>query len=451
MGRGQKPAKSKEAKPPVGRKSPKSDGARVRDLERRLAEAVQREAGAVKREAETQEQQTATAEILRVISSSPTDYQPGFDTIVRTAGAVCGALDAMLWTTDGDELVVRAHHGPLPAAIGARQPIHGSVAGYAVREARVVHVEDLTEADDFPVGRDFARRLGYRTTLSAPLLREGVAIGAILIRRSEVRSFTDKQIELLKTFADQAVIAIENVRLFSETKEALEQQTGTSEILRVISRSQTDVQPAFDAIAEAAMRLCGAHSSLVTTFDGELLHLVAQADISPEGREVVRDVYPRRPSRGSASGRTVLTRAIVQIPDVTADPEYDVQVVPRVRDFRSILAVPMLRDALPIGTINAHKAQPGPFTDKQIALLQTFADQAVIAVENVRLFNETKEALEQQTATSEILRAISQSPTDVQPVFDTVAENAANDLAKHEKREKERRRERYRVHTPPEE
>jgi GAF domain-containing protein len=152
---------------------------------------------------EALERQTATAEILRVIASSPTEYQPVFDTIVRTAGVVCGAVDAILWTIDGDELVVRAHHGPLAAAIGARQPLLGSVAGYAVRQARVVHVDDLTEADDFPVGRDIARRLGWRTTLSAPLLREGVAIGAILIRRSEMRPFSDQQIALLQTFADQ--------------------------------------------------------------------------------------------------------------------------------------------------------------------------------------------------------------------------------------------------------
>src|SRR5438445_1016473 len=278
MGRGSNRAKG-NAKPAPG-KSQKHQDARVRDLEQRVAEALRREAEASTRVAEAvgqlqrrdrelteaQEQQTARSEILRVISSSPTDYQPVFNTIVRRAGVVCGAVDAMLWTVDGDELVVRAHHGPIAAAIGVRQPIHGSVAGYAVREARIVHVEDLTEADDFPFGRDIARRLGWRTTLSAPLLREGVAIGAILICRSEVRPFTEKQIALLETFADQAVIAIENVRLFTELQEknraltkahaqvteALEQQTATSEILRVISSSPTDVQPVFDAIARRA-------------------------------------------------------------------------------------------------------------------------------------------------------------------------------------------------------
>jgi two-component system, NtrC family, sensor kinase len=205
-----------------------------------------------------------------------------------------------------------------------------------------------------------------------------------------------------------------------ELTEAQEQQTATAEILRIISSSPTDVQPVCDAIAEAAMRLCGAHSSLVTTLHGELLHLVAQAAISAEGLEGVRDVYPRRPSRGFASGRSVLARAIVQIPDLTADPEYEFQVIARIRDFRSLLAVPMLRDGLPIGTINVHKAQPGPFTDMQVALLQTFADQAVIAIENVRLFTELEARNRDLTATSAILQVISSSPTDAQPVFETI-------------------------------
>ena len=400
---------------------------------------------------EALEQQTATSEILRVISSSPTDVRPVFDAIVRTGARLCEADYGFLARYDGTSMAIVAHSGATDEEIETilrvypMAPAPDSLGGRAILERAVVHIPDVRS--DPTYGPRVIQEAGWRTGLGVPLLREGAAIGLVGMWRRDVLPFSDRQIELLKTFADQAVIAIENVRLFKELEarnrelsEALDQQTATSEILRVISRSPTDVQPVFDAIAEAAMRLCGAHSSLVTTFDGELLHLVAQADISPEGREVVRDVYPRRASRGSASGRTVLTRAIVQIPDVTADPEYDVQVVPRVRDFRSILAVPMLRDGLPIGTINAHKAQPGPFTDKQVALLETFADQAVIAIENVRLFTELQEknkaltaahaqvteALDRQTATSEILRVIGSSPTDAQPVFETIARSGVS-------------------------
>src|SRR5262249_49344328 len=203
---------------------------------------------------------------------------------------------------------------------------------------------------------------------------------------TEVRPFTDRQVELLKIFADQAVIAIENTRLFEaeqtrtrELAEALEQQTATSEILRIISGSPTDVQPVFNAFAEAALRLSGA-PTFVTTFDGELMHLVAQADIGPEGANAFRRVYPRRPSRGSAAGRAILDRAIVQIHDVTVDPEYEHRQLARLVDFRSVLAVPMLHNGRPIGTINAHKPEAGAFTNQQIALLQPFSDRAVLAI-----------------------------------------------------------------------
>jgi GAF domain-containing protein len=397
---------------------------------------------------EALEQRTATAEILRVISSSPMDVQPVFEAIVASAARLCDAVDGTILRVDGDKLVLVAHEGPISSQpvgpFGALTP--GRPSARAVLEARTIHVVDLqAEVDEYPEGSALARSHDFRTVLNVPLIREAAAIGVIIIRRTEARPFTERQTELLKTFADQAIIAIENVRLFKELQgknqalteahaqvtEALEQQTATAEILRVISRSPTDVQPVFDAIADAALRLCGAASSIVTTFDGELVHLSAQAHVSPEGTDAFHSVYPRRPSLSSASGRAILTRAIVQIPDVTARTEYDHRHLARVIDIRSILAVPMLRDGLPIGSINVHKAQPGAFSDKQIVLLQTFADQAVIAIENVRLFTELQTsnrdlttALDQQTATSDILRVISQSQTDVQPVFAAIVDSA---------------------------
>jgi signal transduction histidine kinase/DNA-binding response OmpR family regulator len=258
-----------------------------------------------------------------------------------------------------------------------------------------------------------------------------VAIGTIAIRRAEVAPFTEKQIELLKTFADQAVIAIENVRLFTELQERLEQQTATSEILRVISQSQRDVQPVFETIAASAQKLCEAQIGATLTFDGELINVAALHSMSSEGLEATHRVFPMPPSRGGAAARAILTRGVVYIPDVNQDAEFHLQSLAQAVGLRSALAVPMLRDGSPIGAISVTGAEPAMFSERQIAMLQTFADQAVIAIENTRLFNELEsrnrdltEALEQQTATSEILRVISQSQADVQPVFETIAANA---------------------------
>ena len=231
-----------------------------------------------------------------------------------------------------------------------------------------------------------------------PLLREGVPIGVICGFRWEVRPFSEQQIALLKTFADQAVIAIENVRLFQELQarnrdltEALEQQTATSEILRVISSSPTDVQPVFDAIARSAVRLCGARIGAVFRFDGELLHLAAHHNYTPDILELLQRLYPMRPSREQLSGRAILAKAVVQVADLFADPEYRQQVA-RTGGWRSMLAVPMLREGNPVGAISINRLETGTFSESQIALLQTFADQAVIAIENVRLFTELSKA-----------------------------------------------------------
>ena len=394
---------------------------------------------------DTLEQQTATAEILRVISTSPTDLQPVLDAVVRSAGRFCGADDAEIYHLDGHNLKAAAHHGPIPAPMGRLIPVvQGTVAGRAVLGRRPVHVADLqAEAKEFPVGSALAREFGYRTGLAVPLLREGTAVGTINLRRTNADPFTDKQIALLQTFADQAVIAIENVRLFKELEarnrdltEALEQQTATAEILRVISRSPTAVQPVFDTIVQNARALCGADSATVFTYDGEQIQLESLDNANLERADALRQAWPRPANRGHATGRAILTGRPVHIPDVREDPEFALDALRDAVGLRSLLSVPMVRDGIPIGAITVQRwATARPFSDNQIDLLKTFADQAVIAIENVRLFTELEaknqaltrahatvtEALEQQTATSEILRVISSSPTDVQPTFEAIA------------------------------
>ena len=391
---------------------------------------------------EALEQQTATSEILRVIASSPTDIQPVLDAMAESASLLCAAADASIFRLDGDVLRVVAHHGPIPHPLGHVVPaLRGTVNGRAVLDRQAIQVADLPEAEEFPEGRAFGSNLGFRTVLSVPLLREGVAIGTIALRRTEVRLFTDKQIALLQTFADQAVIAIENVRLFTELEEknralttthaqmseSLEQQTATSEILRVISRSPTDVQPVFDAIVRSAVRLCDGLHGVVDRFDGELIHFAAQYNYTPEALQMTLRMYPRQPDRKQAAGRAVLTGDVVNIADVQADPEYATDLAVA-GGWRSVLNVPMLREGKPIGTIGVIRGQAGRFSDAQVELLRTFAEQAVIAIENARLFKELEVrnrdltvALEQQTATSDVLRIIAESPAELQPMLDAIA------------------------------
>ena len=393
-----------ERGPPTTRShtDPKSE---VESLRQALTEAVEQQKTTAEllqtrnRELlEAQEQQTATAEILRVISSSPTDLQPVMDVVAESAARFCGASDAAIYRLEGESLRLVAAQGqpgilPIGATIAASP---GSVMGRAVSDRRSIHVDDLVALPEteFPETLARAQRAiaPIRTILATPLLREGMPVGVIWMRRFEVQPFTDKQIELAKTFAAQAVIAIENVRLFKETKEALERQTATADILRVISSSPTDLQPVFDVMVQSAVRLCDGLFGGLFRFDGERIHFAAQHNFTPEGIEGVRRTFPVRPTRALGSGRAILSRAVVHIPDVEVDPEYAHQVMTRAVGFRSGLWVPMMREGAPIGVISVVRAEPGPFADNQIELLKTFADQAVIAIENVRLFNETRGA-----------------------------------------------------------
>ncbi len=328
--------------------------------------------------AESLEQQTATSEVLRAISGSPTDVQPVLDIIAHNATRVCAARDGAVLLMDGADLRVAAHHGPLSVgSLGSRAPIGRDwVSGRAVVDRCAIQVEDLLAAgDDYPRGLEMARLDGHRTTLVTPLLREGEPIGVLLIRRGEVRLFTPKQMSLLETFAAQAVIAIENVRLFTELREknhalteahaqvseSLEQQTATSEILRVISSSPTDVQPVFDTIVASATRLCSGLFSAVYRYDGELIHLVAHHNFSPTALAAARRTFPMPPSQGGATARAVLARDVVHIPDLRLDPEYAHQVMARDVGFPSLLAVPMLREGMPIGAITVAGAGGAPF------------------------------------------------------------------------------------------
>jgi signal transduction histidine kinase len=430
MARRAKPAKAKvEPKLPAG-KARESEDSKVRDLEKRLAAA--------------QEQQAATAAILRLIAGSPADVQPVFDTIVQTAVRLCSATIAGVSFLREGLLYHPANYGGSPEALAAireryPRPLDmSSSAGIAILTRSVYETPDIEDPSVPESAREAGRILGFRSLISIPMLREGEAIGALSVTRRGPGGFAEGEVALLRTFADQAVIAIENVRLFNETKESLERQTATSEILRVIAGSPTDVQPVFATIMKNALRLCSAQTASVLTFDGHLIHAGAFLNIPADAEEQMRRLFPRAPDRSSAAGRAILTGDVAEIPDVEADPDYVFASAVRAGGLRSNTAVPMLRDGRAIGTINLGRTVIGRFAESEIALLKIFADQAVIAIENVRLFKELEEknealtqahaqvteSLEQQTATSEILRVISSSPTDVQPVFDAIAESA---------------------------
>jgi GAF domain-containing protein len=390
--------------------------------------------------AEALEQQTATAEILRVISSSPTDVQPIFDAIVRSASRLCGGEWAIVTRYDGELLHLAAQDNPRSGGADAASryfpqvPRRGtSIVARALLDGAVVHVSDVeTEDLDVSAGEQY-RRIGVRAVVAVPMVHDGRPIGVVGVSRGTPGLFSDRQVDLLRTFADQAVIAIENVRLFTELQAsnrdlttALDKQIATADILAVISRSQTDVQPVFDAIVQSAVRLLRAHSGMVTRIAGDQLELAAFTSIGEVYDTAMRTYWPRPLNSKGTHTLAIRDRAPVNIADAASDPRVpeDGRAVVALRGIRSVVSVPLLRHDEAIGNLAVNRLEAGGFTDDEIALLKTFADQAVIAIENVRLFTETNEALERQTATAEILGVISSSPTNVKPVLETIVRSA---------------------------
>jgi GAF domain-containing protein len=384
---------------------------------------------------ESLEQQTATSEVLQVISSSPGGLEPVFQVMLQNAARICEAKFSSLYLYDGERFRVGALHNA-PAAFAEfrrREPVFrpppGTGLAQIVATKRTSHDVDITldkgYVDRNPIVVAAVELGGFRTVLTVPLLKDDNLIGCISIYRQEVWPFTDKQTALVQNFAAQAVIAIENARLLNELRESLEQQTATSEVLKVISSSPANIQPVLVIIGERAQKLCDAETSVVSIVEAELIRLASVTGMTEAGVEAVQRAFPMQLTDETVTARAVRTRSVCHVADVLNDPQYQQKDTARVSGYRGCLGVPMVRDEQVVGAIFVARRQPGLFSDAQVQLLKTFADQAVIAIENVRLFNETKYSLEQQTATADVLKTISRSAFNLQTVLQTLVESAA--------------------------
>ena len=389
---------------------------------------------------ESLQQQTATADVLKVISRSTFDLKTVLQTLVEAAARLCEADKAVITRQKGGAFYRAEFYGYSSEFMDyARsipiEPERGSVSGRVLLEGRPVQIPDV-KADPEYTSVEMQRLGDYRTALGVPMLREGVPIGVLLLSRSEVRPFTDKQIELVTTFTDQAVIAIENTRLFEaeqqrtrELSESLEQQTATSELLGVISRSSGDLGPVFESVLANAIQVCGAKFGGLFLCEGDAVRVAAFHNAPNALAELWRREPLFRPGPTLALSRSIKSKQVVQIADMWADQAYHerdparIQVV-ELGGFRAVLSVPLVKDHEVIGAFTIWRQEPGPFADRQITVATNFANQAVIAIENTRLLNELRQSLEQQTATADVLRVISSSPGELEPVFQAMLENA---------------------------